>query len=352
MRLVSLLETKVTKRGVQIALGFIWLLDGVLQLQHQMFSSAFATQVIAPAGQGQPILVYGPINFEIHSLLMHPVIWNAFFALIQLTIGLLIVNKRTVKIGLVGSVVWGLLVWYMGEGLGGLLSGHAMLLTGAPGAALIYAILSLAVFPPRRAAKASKLDRQPAYWLSIIWAVLWIVGAVYQLLPGQNTVSDVASNITMLAGGGSPGWLSALQIHVANTIQGLSPTAAQSMNSGMNMSASHMDQMSLIANHSTGYWFILLLAIAQAVVGLLIFIPGVYKKIALGLGMIMSLIFWFIGQSLGAYYSGLATDPDTAPLFILLGMAILGSGKLNFKLLKKDILNIVQRLNDVVRQHS
>jgi hypothetical protein len=344
MKLASLMKTKVTKRGVQISLGLLWLLDGALQLQHQMFSSAFATQVIAPAGQGQPLPVYGPINFEIHMILLHPAVFDTFFALIQLALGVLILNKKTIKVGLLASVAWGLGVWYMGEGLGGLLSGHTMLLIGAPGAALIYVILALAVLPHKEA-KTKNIDNRPAYWLPLVWAVLWVGGAIYQLLPGQNNVTDVASSISGLAGGGSPGWLSALQIHVSNTILGFSPAAVSQVNSQMSMAGGHMSIM-LISNHSTGYWFILLFAIVQAVIGLLIFLPRQYRKIAVGLGIALSLIFWFVGQSLGTYYSGLATDPNSAPLFILLGIAILGCAKLDFKLLKKDVLRLLKRLSD------
>jgi hypothetical protein len=347
MKLASLLKTKFMKRGVQISLGLLWLVDGALQLQHQMFSSAFATQVIAPAGQGQPIAIYGPINFEIHMILLHPAIFDAFFAIIQLALGVLILNKRTVKIGLLASVAWGLGVWYMGEGLSGMLSGHAMLLIGMPGAALIYAILALAVLPHKNN-KGKKVDNRPAYWLPIVWAVVWVGGAVYQLLPGQNTVTDVASSISGLAGGGSPGWLSALQIHVSNIILGYSPTAVSQMNSQMNMSGGHMGEITLISNHSTGYWFILLLAIVQAVIGLLIFLPRIYRKIAVALGITLSLTFWFLGQSLGTYYSGLATDPNSGPLFIILGIAILGCSQLDFKLLKKDVLRLLQRLSDAM----
>jgi hypothetical protein len=352
MQSARLLKPRITIRRIQIALGLLWLLDGALQLQHQMFTSSFATQVIAPAGQGQPIPVYGPINFGIHMLLLHPALFDALFAIIQLVLGALILNKRTVKIGLLSSVVWGLAVWYVGEGLGGLLSGHAMLLTGAPGAALIYAILALAVLP-RKHTKNKKTDHRPAYWLPIMWAVFWIGGAIYQLLPGQNTVSDVASNISGLAGDGSPGWLSALQIHIGNTVQGYSPiAAAKSMSSTMNMSGGHMSQMTVTANHSTGYWFILLLAAVQAVIGLLIFLPRQYRKIAVSLGIVVSLIFWFVGQSLGGYYSGLATDPNSAPLFILLGVAILGCGTLDFSVLKKDTARLMKRLADAMDSPS
>jgi hypothetical protein len=345
MQLSHLSKIGVTKRGIQIALGILWLLDGALQLQHQMFSSAFATQVIAPAGQGQPIVVYGPINFEIHTLLMHPAIFNAIFAAVQLALGILILNKKTAKLGLLSSVFWGLGVWYMGEGLAGILSGHSMLLTGAPGAALIYVLLALAVLPRKKIDKKS--SQKPAYWLAFVWAVIWIGGAIFQLLPGQNTVSDVASSISGLAGGGSPGWLSALQIHVSNTILGFSPAAVSQMNSQMSMASGHMNIM-LISNHSTGYWFILLLAIVEAFIGGLLFLPLVYRRVAIGLGIIVSLVFWVIGQSLGAYYSGLATDPSTAPLIILLGIALIGTGKVDYKVLKYDIHRILKWVNDAM----
>jgi len=43
-----------TRRGVQVSLGVLWLLDAALQLQPYMFTSDFANQVLAPTGQGQP----------------------------------------------------------------------------------------------------------------------------------------------------------------------------------------------------------------------------------------------------------------------------------------------------------
>jgi hypothetical protein len=75
---------------------------------------------------------------------------------------------------------------------------------------------------------------------------------------------------------------------------------------------------------SHGLWGIYVLAALQAVIGVLILFPGRGRKLAVGAGIIVSLLFWVVGQSLGSYYTGLATDPNSAPLFILLGVAILG----------------------------
>src|SRR5579884_1973490 len=105
-------RSKITARGIQIALGLFWLLDGALQLQHQMFTSNFANNVLAPAADGQPGIVSGPMNLSIHLILRHPAFFDALFALVQLAIGALILWKRTTKVGLWGSVIWGLAVWY------------------------------------------------------------------------------------------------------------------------------------------------------------------------------------------------------------------------------------------------
>ncbi len=290
-----------------------------------MFTSNFANDVITPAAQGQPLIISGPMHLAIRIILVHPAIFNTCFALIQLGLGTTILWKRTAKWGLIASVFWGLAVWFGGEGLAGIASGHSTLLMGAPGAALIYTILALAVLPPKKT--KSEHDSQPAYWLVAVWAILWVGGAIFQLLPGQNSVSDISSMITGNADG-APGWLASLDNHVGNAINNFG-VATPGM-AGMHMTASQMNQM--YARSSSGYWFISLLAAMQLFIGLAIFMPSIIRKFAIALGIILSLVFWFVGQSLGAYFSGLATDPNSAPLFILLGVAILGCTNLDEEL--------------------
>ena len=323
------IKSKITGRGIQVSLGLLWLLDGALQLQHQMFSSNFATQVIVPAAQGQPGVVSGVMNLAVRIFLLHPALFNSFIAIIQLGLGLLILCKRTVKLGLTLSALWGVFVWYVGEGAGGLLSGHTLLLMGAPGAALLYALLGLSVMPKNDKSKNPKPIHAPAYWLAFVWAGLWVGGAIYQLLPGQNSVSDLSS---MIAGNASvaPGWLAALDIHVGGVINNFgAPTTSMT---GMHMSAYQMAQMQTQAG--SGYWFILLLAALQLLIGVAIFLPRRFRSLALGLGSILSLGFWFVGQSLGGYFTGLATDPNTGPLFVLLAIAIFGCSELDTRLRK------------------
>ncbi len=323
MGAVNGISQSITRRKIQVVLGLLWLLDGTLQLQHQMFSGNFITQVINPAVQGQPKTVAGFTHLAIRIFLSHPALFNSLIVIVQLGLGVLILMKKTVKLGLILSVFWGIFVWYGGEGAGGIFSAHTLILMGAPGAALIYAILALAVLPD------SIEGKHPAYWLAFVWAGLWIGGAIYQLLPGQNSISDLSGTIAGNANG-APGWLATLDNHVASFINGLG-TSTQSM-ANMHMTASQMAMMQ--TTPGSGYWFILILGLVQASIGIAVFIPGYTRKLAIGLGILLSIVFWFIGQSLGGYYTGLATDPNSAPLFILLGVAVLGSTKLDKSLTK------------------
>jgi hypothetical protein len=170
----------VTRRDLQISLGLFWLLDGALQAQPFMFTRAFATQVIAPVGQGQPGFVSGPIHWVSTVIAAHPVAWNIPFAAIQLLLGVGLLVPRTARVTLAVSIAWALGVWWLGEGLSGIASGHASIVTGAPGSALFYAILAAAAWP-----RGDSSREAPAPWLPLAWAVVWVGAAVYQAVPGQ-----------------------------------------------------------------------------------------------------------------------------------------------------------------------
>ena len=316
----------ITRRGVQIALGLLWLLDGALQLQPQMFTAAFANDVLAPAAQDQPGFVSGPMHFFIHLFLLQPVLFNSLAAIMQLGLGALILWKRTAPFGLWLSAAWGLFVWYIGEGFNGLASGHTLLLMGAPGAALIYVLLALGTMGHRPSPKPHN-DKRPAYWLLIAWAVLWTMGSVYQLLPGQNTVGDVSAMVSANASS-APAWMASLDNGVVHKLDGIG-TAAASMDG---MAAMTPDQMAAMPRHRvSGIWFLLLLSIVQLIIGFAVIIPGFIRRSAVILGCILALTYWVVGQSMGTYFSGLATDPNSGPLFVLLGITVLGCTQLDDK---------------------
>ena len=134
------------RRVLQLGLAAIWLLDGVLQYQSSMFTKAFV-QMIGGTSAGNPGVVAGPINWNATLVEHHLALVNAIFATIQLLIGLGIAWRPTVRPALAASVVWSLGVWWFGEGLGGVLSGAASPVNGAPGAVIIYALLAVLLWP-------------------------------------------------------------------------------------------------------------------------------------------------------------------------------------------------------------
>jgi hypothetical protein len=280
----ALRDVRLTRRGLQIALGLFWLLDGGLQLQPFMLRTSFATQVIAPAGNGQPSFVAGPVHWAATIIAAHPVAWDIPFATIQLLIGLGLLVPRTARLAIAVSVPWAIGVWYFGEALSGIASGNASLLSGAPGSVLLYGLLALAAWPRRNGS-----DIAPARWLPLAWAGLWLGAAVLQVLPMNNTGADVAS---ALQADGSPSWLAGFDSSLAGWI----------------------------TRH--GLVVVVMLAAAEVLIGLAILSR---KTVSAGatVGLVVALAIWVIAQNFGQLSTGQATDPNTLPLVVLMALALL-----------------------------
>ena len=64
---------------------------------------------------------------------------NVGVATLQVIVAAGLLARRTRRAALVVSAAWALAVWVIGEGLGGMATGTALMEFGAPGAALVYA---------------------------------------------------------------------------------------------------------------------------------------------------------------------------------------------------------------------
>ncbi|MCU1468055.1 MAG: hypothetical protein JWM72_3983 [Actinomycetia bacterium] len=276
----------ITRRQIQVVLGLLWFLDGALQLQPFMLGTGFARQVIAPLAVGQPIVVAGPVRWAASIVAAHPLVWDLPFAVTQLVIGLGLLVPRTARLALAVSLPWVLGVWFFGEGLAGLASGHASLLNGAPGAVLLYGVLALAAWPRR-----DRPDVAPARWLPLAWAVLWVGGAVFQALPGQNTGAAIAGALTG-SGSGAPHWLNRLQASIGGW-------------------TSHRGAPLVVA-----------LIVAEVMIGLTA-LRRSSRTLAAAAGFVLALAIWVLGQDLGQLYSGQATDPNSGPLIALMAVALI-----------------------------
>src|SRR5580658_9926501 len=88
----------MSRRRLQIALGLLWLLDGVLQLQPYMFTLGFAHNVIAPAAVGQPLVVGGAVRWSAALIAPPPAVYAALFASVQLALGIGLLVPRTIRL--------------------------------------------------------------------------------------------------------------------------------------------------------------------------------------------------------------------------------------------------------------
>ena len=280
-------------RRLQLALAFLWLLDAVLQFQAFMFGRGFAAMLQA-AATGNPAVIADPINWSAHLIEQHAVLANAAFATIQLVIGLGIACRPTVRIALGLSIGWSLAVWWLGEGLGGLVTGTASPVSGAPGAVLIYALIAVLLWPSPswRASPApfAAARRTGAAVARLLWLVLWGGLAVLAVLPATRAPGAI-SGLLDAAASGQPAWLAGADQHVARFL-----------------------------SHGGGPVAAVMLATTLAVIAAGIYLPRSAVRFVLLLAMAVAAASW-LAEGLGGLMTGAGTDPDSGPLLALLALA-------------------------------
>ncbi len=296
----------INKRTIQITLGLLWILDAGLQFQPRMFGSDFVSMVIAPNAASQPDPISSSITHMAHFLSRDVALWNFLFGFTQLMIGLALLRRRTVKVGLIVSFAWAGGVWWFGEGFGSIFTGHANALMGAPGAVLLYAVIGVLVWPTRADERAERRDAEARTGLASsaaghgplgalgalwVWAFVWGFLAFLQFLPQNRTSSWLSTSLTGMADS-QPGWYGHFLNSLGHAFTGAGTPAA------------------------------VILATLFLIIGLGPFVtrrPDVF----MGLGMAVAAVLWITGQAVGGVMTGMGTDPQAGPLLILLGATFL-----------------------------
>jgi hypothetical protein len=286
------------RRWLQLGLAAIWVADGLLQSQPFMFSRGFATDILAPNARDNPAWLSESILWAARSVESTPVWANSAFVVIQLLIGLGIASRRTVKPALAVSLLWALLLWWFGEAFGGLLVPGASALGGAPGAAVLYAILAVLLWPrdsPKPAAfVASGLIGARA--ATLLWLLLWGGLAALNLAP-TNLEAGSTHRITATAGVGQPVWLDA-------AINGFS-----------------------VFSERNGLGLAVIGALVLSAVAIGMVLPARVRRAAVIAAVVVSMFIWFFGEALGAVFGGEMTDVDSGPLLALIALAYWPAGE-------------------------
>jgi hypothetical protein len=293
-----------SQRALQIVLGLFWILDAALQFQPYMFSKGFVDNFITANVDGQPTVIHWVITNVGHFLAPHIAVWNTLFALTQLVIGVGLLFPRTVRPALALSFPYVLGVWVFGEGLGMLLTGSATALTGAPGSVLLYGVIGMMAWPRPGPAPADATGEQQGMASAaaaqglggvvtplVVWSGFWVLAAILFVLPDNRTQSSISSAITGMAPG-NPSWYAHF----------LTSTGSQLSSAGTQTA-----------------WALAVVALVIGLGPLVARRPGVF----LAAGGVLSALMWITGQGLlGGIFRGTGTDPNTAPLIVVLALAM------------------------------
>jgi hypothetical protein len=288
-------EAPDARRRLQLALGALWLLDAVLQYQSFMFTRAFA-RTLAASAAGNPAIVAAPIIWSARLIAQHAVAMNSVFATVQLLLAIGIAWRPTVRIALGASVAWSLAVWWLGEGLGSVLTGHASALSGAPGAVLIYALLAILLWP-------AATDRPAAFVAGrsvggpaarMLWLALWGGLACLSLQPAISAGRGTDRMISAMASG-EPGWLGAIDRHLGG----------------------------LLGHYGLAASIVLAITLGAIAAGP--YLPRPAARAMIALAAAAAVVIW-AAEALGGVFTGSGTDPNSGPLLALLAVAYWPSG--------------------------
>jgi hypothetical protein len=274
----------LSRRGVQIVLGTLWLFDALLQAEPSNFSRSYPLGSLAQSVMGGPGWENHLVFAGLRPFAAHWPWWNLAVVALQATIGLCLLTGRQVRLALGVSVLWAAVIWVLGEGFGMLPTGFAQLLFGAPGSAALYGLLAVLAWP-----RAAKRDLDPTTW-RVAWSVLWLGAAILELPAVYSPGVSLAANFEESSIGQR-----SLLVHLSHG------TAAFAL--------------------AHPVLFTAVLAAVQAVIGLAVWCDPARLRLWLGLAIGISLAYWVIGQALGGILSEGATDPGTAPLVIALALA-------------------------------
>jgi hypothetical protein len=271
----------VVARTLRQGLGLLWLLDGLLQAQPALFGDGMVRGILEPAAVGQPGWLGGLVLMAAHVWAHAPVAANTVAAVLQVALGLgiLFAPGRRYRAILGASVAWAIIVWLVGEGLGGLLVPGAALASGAPGSALLYAVVGGLLLAH---ATGALVDVGRAAGIAV--GAYFALGVLLQILPGAPGPAALADVVRASAQVAQP----------------------------RDLATSIAAVVRLAAWHGTPA----LLAVVSAALAALWWTRAPSRYLVAATAIVLLVLWWF-GMDFGVF-GGIGTDPNTPPLVALL----------------------------------
>jgi cytochrome oxidase Cu insertion factor (SCO1/SenC/PrrC family) len=278
------------RRFLRVSFALLWILDGLLQAQPQMPTGFMGMVGEETSGSGWLTSVIDPLA---RAWARHPVAADAATVSVQVGLGVLLLVGRRGRLSRLAAwtaIAWGLVVWVLGEGFGGLLHPGATWESGAPGAVLIYVLAAAFLLLPEeawRTGRAPRVARRAS-------AVFLAVAAVLQALPGEG------------------GWTAA---------GAAEPFVAGAQQTQPNVFAWPFEPLAgLAARAPAPVNGVVVALVAAAAIAL--WVSG--RRLVLVAAIVLCVATWWLAQDFGVL-GGMATDPNTAlPLAVLIAAVLPG----------------------------
>src|ERR1051326_8195624 len=294
----------LSRKTLQRILGFLWLIDGLLQLEPLMFTGNMINSVMRPMLEGQPAFLEPSLRFIVDQTTLHLAVVNVVIAVVQIGLGLgfLLLSDRWVKELVIASIVWALIVWYGGEGMSMLLTGTASILTGAPGAVLLYPLLGFAVYPRRKSDPAAQQGKVNLRYDGLLtrthlrWVLsgFWFFAALLQLQPNWWQPGQISQAIGAMVGQGG---LNAILVDpVLQTFSDLTANIEIPLNIAL---------------------IVVFLALG---IGLVVARREQLRAVLVA-SIVVRLIIWYFSQALGMIMTGMSTDFNSGLLIVVMALA-------------------------------
>lgn len=242
---------------------------------------------------GIPSFYTSSIQSSVIFFLHHQFVLNISFSILQISIGLALLSQRAIRFALAISIPWALVVWIFAQAFGYMIFPQASMAFGAPGSAILYAIMALLLWPHLSndydsVASSSLLGIRGGVFL---WSFIWDGTAILELEKSNWAPNGLSAQIRYQSSVSGIHWLNIYGHYLAQWLSGYGTIAA----------------------------FIMLLT--QLVVGQAV-LNASSRKIGLLIGIFLSILYWIFFQDFGLIFSGTSPDINSGPLFILFALAL------------------------------
>lgn len=283
------------QQTLRVLLATLWLMDAALQLQSVMFTSGpdGFSGMLHDAAAGNPSWIAHTITWNASLSAHQPVLTNGIYAGIQLALAFGIAWRPTCRPALALSVVWSVLVWWFGEGLGGVLTGTATPFGGGPGAVLYYALLAFVLWPASGSGRDAPFVAAKRFGVPVakaLWASVWVLLALLAVV-GHGRSPLALHDLVFKTATGEPGWL---------------------------LSIDHWSQAVLLHDGTT---VAVLFAMFCLVVAASIYSGPAVTQFVLATAAVVFALIWVSVENVGGVLAGGGTDPSSGLLVILLIVA-------------------------------